>query len=140
MPLTVTIVSPERPLPPVQADHVTLPASDGEMGIRIGHAPLATLLGEGPLLIKNQDKADHIFAVKGGVAMVLKDEVTVLADTIVNTTAISEAELVRRLKALNDATYDDPTELVKARAEAHWYATQLQAAGKQIPDVSKLGI
>ncbi len=140
MPITVNIITPERSLPPMQADHVTLPAFDGEVGIRVGHAPFVCLLGTGVLRIKSQSVADVALALKGGVAQVVGDDLKILAESVAEAGRTSEADLAKRLEALNAANYDDPDALTQARAEAHWLITQLKLAGKAIPDVSKLGL
>jgi len=139
MTLTVQIITPDRSLPEYQADHVTLPAFDGEVGIRTGHAPFVCLLGMGNLSLKSQSKADIVLAVKGGVAQVADDQLKVLAESVVEVARISENELLTKLEKLLSRTYDEPAQLVEARAEAHWYATQLKLAGKAVPDLSKLG-
>jgi len=139
MTLTVQIITPDRSLPEYQGDHVTLPAFDGEVGIRTGHAPFVCLLGIGNLSIKSQSQANIVFAVKGGVAQVVDDRLKVLAESVVEVARISENELVNKLEKLLAKTYDDPGQLTEARAEAHWYATQLKLAGKAVPDLSKLG-
>ncbi len=138
MTLTVRIITPERSLPQLTADHITLPAFDGEVGIRTGHAAFVCLLGTGVMRVKSATTADVAMAVKGGVAQVDRNVVTVLAESAVEVDRISENDLVKRLEKLNAATYDDPLDLAKARAEAHWLATQLKLAGKTVPDVSRL--
>lgn len=140
--LTVTIITPERSLAPIQADHVTLPAFDGEVGIRTGHSAYVCQLGTGHLKIKSSTHADTVLALRGGVAQVAKDQVKILAESVVEASAISEQELVKKLIELANKTYDDPAELAQAKATGHWLATQLQVAGKQVPAeaVSKLGL
>jgi len=140
--LTVTIITPERSLAPIQADHVTLPAFDGEVGIRTGHQAYVCQLGFGHLKIKSSTQADTVMALKGGVAQVLKDHVKILAESVVEASAISEQELLKKLNELASKTYDDPLDLAQAKATGHWLATQLKVAGKQVPaDVmAKLGI
>ena len=138
--LNVRIITPERSLEPMPADHVTLPAFDGEVGIRTGHAAFVCLLGTGVLRVKNTTTADTVMAVRGGVAQVEKDVVTVLAESAVEVERISEHDLVRRLEKLNAGTYDDPMDLVKAKAEAQWLVAQLRLAGKNVPDLARLGL
>ena len=138
--MNVRIITPERSLPPMPADHVTLPAFDGEVGIRSKHAPFVCLLGTGVMRVKSATVADTVLALKGGVAQVQDDTVTVLAESAVEVERISERDLVTRLEKLNAGTYDDPVELVKAKAEAHFLITQLKLAGKNVPDVSRLGL
>lgn len=140
MTLTVKIVTPERTMAERAADHVTIPAFDGEVGIRTGHAPFVSLLGVGHLRIKSQTEADVVMALKGGVAQIVDDELTILAESVVEVSEVSEAQLVRRLEQLNAATYEDPLALAEARAEGYWLVTQLKVAGKQVPDVSRLGL
>lgn len=142
MTLTVTIITPERSLPPIQADHVTLPAIDGEVGIRTGHTAYVCQLGMGHLKVKSATQADTVMALKGGVAQVAKDQVRILAESVIDVGAISEQELVKKLQALAAKTYDDPVELAQAKATAHWLATQLKVAGKQVPAdaLSKFGL
>ncbi len=136
----VRIITPERVLPEYQADHVTLPAFDGEVGVRTGHAAMVCLLGPGLLRLKSSTHADEVFALKGGVAQVSKKGLDVLAESAVEQAKISEKDLVVRLQKIIGGTYDDPVALAEARTEAFWLATQLRVAGKTVPDLSKLGL
>ena len=47
MPVTLKLVTPVRVLPSETGSQVTFVASDGEIGVRQGHAPLAALVGHG---------------------------------------------------------------------------------------------
>lgn len=140
MSLTVHIITPEKALPVDQAEHVTLPGIDGELGIRTGHAPLTTLLKPGRVDIKHGTQADTHYAINGGVAQVFKNEVRILTPGLVDPTKVREADLLKRIQDLDGKDYEDPVELAKAKAEAHWATTQLRMAGKQVPSSQKLGI
>ena len=137
MPLTVTILTPDKSMPAVQADHVTIPGAEGEAGIRVGHAPYVALLKNGKVFIKSTEHADIIYAVRGGVAQVFEDKVTILTEGVMDPNQVSEADLLKRLQAILAATYDDPIDEIKAKAEAQWIATELKVAGKQVPDLGK---
>lgn len=137
MPLTVTILTPDKALPPMQADHVTIPGAEGEAGIRVGHAPYVSLLKNGKVFIKSTDHANIVYAVRGGVAQVFQDKVTILTEGIMDPNHVSEADLLKRLQGILGATYDDPIDEIKAKAEAQWIATELKVAGKQVPDLGK---
>jgi F-type H+-transporting ATPase subunit epsilon len=137
MPLTVQILTPDKALPPVQADHVTIPGAEGEAGIRVGHAPYVSLLKNGKVFIKSANQANTIYAVRGGVAQVFQDKVTILTEGVVDPNQVSEADLLKRLQGLLAATYEDPIDEIKAKAEAQWIATELKVAGKQVPDLGK---
>lgn len=138
MTLTVEIITPERKLDALNADHVTLPAFDGEFGVRSGHAPYVVLLGEGVLKLKSESEADNQFALKGGVAQIQQNTIYVLAESVVTTGEVSEADLIKRLQEIDAAEYEDDLSRSEARAEATWIVTQLHSAGKNVPDVNIL--
>lgn len=79
--IRLEIVTPERLLLSEDVDEVTIPGSEGYLGILPGHLPLLTLLGTGVLgyRIGNQKTA---FACSGGFAEVLPDRVIITASTI----------------------------------------------------------
>lgn len=79
--LTVSIITPERSLPAMEAEHVTLPAFDGEVGIRTGHAPFICQLGTGLLHVKKAG-SDTRYQLSAGVAQVEKNEIHILAEKI----------------------------------------------------------
>lgn len=139
MALTVKLITPEKTLPVVEADHVTLPAFDGEVGIRPGHAAYVCQLGTGSVRVKSQSKADQTWLIRGGVAQVINDEVRILAESI--SEGVDEARLSKQIIELANATYDDPVLKAEARATALWAAAQLKSLGKQVPpEASKLGL
>lgn len=79
--IRLEIVTPERLLISEEVDEVTIPGSEGYLGILPGHLPLLTMLGVGVLTYRQQAEKHH-FAVSGGFAEVLGDRVIVLAETV----------------------------------------------------------
>lgn len=77
--LQVAIITPEQRFPEQTAAHVTLPAFDGEVGIRPGHAAFVCQLGSGLLHVKNGAE-DTRYRLAGGVAEVADDHVHILAE------------------------------------------------------------
>jgi F-type H+-transporting ATPase subunit epsilon len=61
-------------------DEVVLSGTDGYLGVLPGHAPLLTGLAAGELTYRVGGTTRHL-AVSGGFAEVLRDRVSVLADT-----------------------------------------------------------
>jgi F-type H+-transporting ATPase subunit epsilon len=123
------------------ADSVTLPAFDGEIGIRAKHAAMLVQLGTGRLLLKGSTTADAVFAVRGGVAQIADDEIRILAESVSKSGEVDEASLVARLKELDAAEYASSAALAEAKGEAFWIKTQLQSKGKSdsIPDLKTVG-
>ncbi len=79
--IKLEIVTPERLLLSEEVEEVTLPGSEGYLGILPGHLPLLTMLGVGVLSYRQGGQKQH-FAVSGGFAEVLGDRVIVLAVTV----------------------------------------------------------
>jgi len=75
----VRIISPEESVYDGDADTVVAPAFDGHIGILPRHAPLMTLLGEGPLTLKTGG-GEQVFDVRGGFLQVANDAVSVVAE------------------------------------------------------------
>jgi F-type H+-transporting ATPase subunit epsilon len=74
-PIRCTVVSPERPLFEGHAEHIVVPALDGEMGIYARHAPLVGALGSGIVRIHRQGGVER-YAIRGGFVHVKKNVVT----------------------------------------------------------------
>ncbi len=125
--VTLKLVTPVKVLPPESGLQVTFVASDGEIGVRQGHAPLAALVGHG-LVEVSGGKA---WAVRGGVAQVLKDEVNVLVDEAIEASQIDVAKVQARLAEL--AAGGD----AKAADEAAWLRAQLTVAGRKRSSAGK---
>lgn len=91
MPIRCEIVSQDRMVWEGDADMVTLPGSDGEMGILPHHAPLLSTLKFGVIKVRTHGR-EEVFTVAGGVAEVQPDIVTILADAAEN---VAEIDLAR---------------------------------------------
>ena len=80
--MRVTVISPEAAMFDGEAESVTAPAFDGQVGILPRHAPFMTLLGEGSLKVR-QGGSTKSFQVKGGFLQVVADRVRVVAERVV---------------------------------------------------------
>lgn len=78
--MKIDIVAPTGLLWRGEADHVSVPAQDGDMGILAGHTPVIALLAQGKLSVKAHGRADRVFDVDGGFATVDEDHVYILVD------------------------------------------------------------
>jgi F-type H+-transporting ATPase subunit epsilon len=77
----VTVISPDAAMFDGDADAVTAPAYDGEVGILPGHAPFMTLLGRGRLRVRRADAVSE-FKVEGGFLQVVNNRVRVVAERV----------------------------------------------------------
>jgi ATP synthase F1 epsilon subunit len=126
MSFKVSIITPERALPEMDADHVTLFAEDGEVGIRTDHAPLVALLENGFAMVKKfGDYHYRAFAVRGGVAQMLNNHLKILTPSAVDVHAVDSGELAKRQAA------------AKTDADRAWLNTQLAVAKKFPPPAER---
>lgn len=79
--IRLEIVTPDRLLLSEEVDEVTIPGSEGYLGILPGHLPLLTLLGTGVLSYRKGNQKT-VFACSGGFAEVLPDRVIITASMI----------------------------------------------------------
>ena len=79
--IKLEIVTPERLLLSEEVDEVTIPGSEGYLGILPGHLPLLTTIGTGVLSYRKGNQRTS-FAASGGFAEVLPDRVIIMADTV----------------------------------------------------------
>jgi len=118
MPIKLEIVTPERLVFDETVDGVTLPGSEGELGVLPHHAPLVSTLGVGELRIRSGGSEDW-FAIVGGFVQVLPDKVVVMAETA---DLSSEIDLEKAQAARRDAEqalesgYHEGMDLSAARA------------------------
>ena len=73
-----TVVTPERQLLDETVDQAILPAEDGLLGILTDRAPLLAKLGEGPLRIDLASGQSRNYQIKGGVAQMNDNKLTIL--------------------------------------------------------------
>jgi F-type H+-transporting ATPase subunit epsilon len=128
--LDVVVVSPARQLYEGQAQWVTVPGADGQLGIRPMHADLVAALGAGPLRIGLTGGQVARFAVKGGFLKVGSNRVTILVDRAVTETDVNvgaaRQELEETLAALQHPKTDEEfAELLEQRA---WSETRIKLA------------
>jgi F-type H+-transporting ATPase subunit epsilon len=119
--LKLEIVTPEAKTYSEDVEMVTLPGSEGEMGIFPMHVPLMTQIVAGEVIVR-KDGAEHFFAVGDGFVEITGDHVAILTDMAIKDDNIDEAkaeEARRRAEArLQEKLNDEESALVSA-ALAH---------------------
>jgi F-type H+-transporting ATPase subunit epsilon len=78
--MRLRVVTPTKSVFDAEVDKVILHATDGQMGVLIGHEPITTILGLGPMRIYIDEQVRYI-AVFGGFAEINQQGITVLAET-----------------------------------------------------------
>jgi F-type H+-transporting ATPase subunit epsilon len=130
--LDVTVVSPARPIFEGDAHWVTVPALDGQLGIRPRHAPIVAALGSGLLRIGQEGGRIARYAVRGGFLKVGANKVTVLVDSAVTEADADQGQAQQELdetkaELRHPKTDDEFAELLDRRA---WFESQLKLVGR----------
>jgi F-type H+-transporting ATPase subunit epsilon len=97
------LVSPERLLLSKEVDMVTVPGTEGYMGVMAGHAPVVTTLRTGMIDMQDQG-VDSRFFILGGFAEISATKITVLADRAM---PMSELDLAVLDQMIADAQEDE---------------------------------
>ena len=127
--LKLEIVTPEAKIYSEEVEMVTLPGSEGELGIYPNHVLLMTQVHAGEIIV-NRDGAEEVLAGGEGFIEVTGDHVAILTDNAANSADIDEAiaEEARRKAAARLAKGDISEEEAKALNQAILYsAAQIKA-------------
>jgi F-type H+-transporting ATPase subunit epsilon len=133
MPLQLEIVTPERLAYSDTVDAVTLPGSEGELGVLPHHAPLVSTLGIGELVIR-KGGTEESFAIVGGFLQVRPDRVVVMAETA---DLASEIDLEKAQEARREAEraletgYHEGADLAAARAALQQALLRIRVAERR---------
>jgi F-type H+-transporting ATPase subunit epsilon len=115
--ISFDLVSPEQLLLSEQAEMVTIPGREGDMGVMIGHAPLISTLRPGTITVSGGDGGESKFFVAGGFAEVTAEKLTVLAEEAVPLTSLDSVALEARITAAQELVTSAKTELDGSRAQ-----------------------
>jgi F-type H+-transporting ATPase subunit epsilon len=97
MALHFELVSPAKLLFSGDVTSVTLPGSEGEMGIFAGHAPLLSTLRPGYVTIAKDGGTTEKIFVRGGFAEVNPQGLTVLAETAIASADLSASAMAEQV-------------------------------------------
>lgn len=139
MPIQCDIVTQERSVFSDMVDYVSLPGSEGRMGILPNHAPLLTALDYGEVMVR-QKGAEQYFAIGGGFVEVQPNHVIVLADSAEQAEEIDldraqrarqEAEQAMKAGVPEDAARYAQIEAALKRAQIRIDVSRRRAAGRR---------
>ena len=119
--LKLEIVTPEGVTYSEQVEMVTLPGSEGEMGIYPNHVPLMTQVAAGEVAARRNGK-DEFLAVGEGFVEITGDRVAILTDMAIKADNIDEAkaeEARKRAEARLAEKLDDEETATVSAALAH---------------------
>ena len=131
MAVTLEIVSPEKLLLSRDVDMVVIPASEGDMGVLEGHAPMMVMLRGGVVSLYEGERLTESLFVAGGFAEVTPERCTVLAGEAMPVNEIQQSEAEKRLRdaeeAMSQVDGNNPVEEELALERVHSARAMLEA-------------
>ena len=130
--LKLEIVTPEAKTYSEDVEMVTIPGSEGEMGIYPNHVPLMTQIVPGELFAR-KDGRNYFLAVGEGFAEITADRVAIMTDMAIKAENIDVAKAVearRRAEARVAVWLDDEEAALVSATLAHTLA-QLKVKRRQ---------
>ena len=112
------LVSPERLLLSEDAEMITLPGAEGDLGVLAGHEPLITTLRPGIIDVKGGGRGDERFFVLGGFADISPSKLTILAEEAFPLASINVADVDQRIANAKEDLIGVKTDHERARLVA----------------------
>lgn len=106
MPLRLEIVTPETKAYSEDVDMVTLPGSEGDLGVYPKHIPLLTTLKPGELRVLKDGK-EKFLAVGEGFVEITGSSVSVLTDMALESSHIDEGAVEKAIESAKAAMKED---------------------------------
>ena len=97
--MLLNIITPEKTLFSAEADMVVVPGTEGDFGVLPGHAPFISTIRPGVIVIDTKDGKQRKIAVIDGIAEVVPERCTILAETAIDCEGISAIDAEARLDA-----------------------------------------
>ena len=110
------LVSPSRLLFSGSVASVTIPGTEGDMGILPGHAPVLSTLRPGVVTITRDSGPTEKIFVRGGFAEVNPGGLTLLAETAIPLAELDAAALAQQVKNAEEDLADAKDDETRRRA------------------------
>lgn len=112
------LVSPEKLLLSIEAEMVTVPGEEGDMGILPGHSPVISSLRLGVIDVTKAGGGEERIFVAGGFAEMSNNKLTVLAEQAVPVSELKRDKIEAKLKDAREDLADAKEDHARNRAQA----------------------
>ena len=116
--MKLEVVTPEGVIYSADAEMVTMPAVDGQIGVLAHHMPLLTRISPGEVVVRKNAGVEDVLAVGEGLVSVSGDHVGIVTDMAIESKNIDEAKVEearqRALARLRDKISDEEVATVNA--------------------------
>ena len=115
--LAFDFVAPDRRLASGEVEMVTMPGSEGDFAVLIGHQPLVASLRPGVVEITREGGETERIYIRGGFAEVTNERCLLLAEEAVPVNELDRAALEQRIQDNEEDLADAETDEERHRAE-----------------------
>lgn len=132
MPFELDIVTPERTVYSGTVESLRAPGSEGGFGVLQRHHPMLAALGVGSVSFAESGGSSQQVAISGGFSEVLRDRVTILAETaeVTHEIDVARAEAARaRARERLGQRLDPDTDTARAEVALTRALNRLKVAG-----------
>lgn len=116
---TFELVSPERLLISEAAESVLVPGSEGDFQVLANHAPVLSTLRPGLLDVVLPGGKERRIFVRGGFAEVGPENLTVLAETAIDSADLNKTALAQEIKNAEEDVADAKDDAARDKAQEH---------------------
>lgn len=127
MALHFSILCPQEEIAQGEARQVVAPGTDGNFGVLENHAPFASLLRPGCLMVEGLDGNKTHYYVRGGFVRASADEIVILADDITRREDLNETSIREGIHNAKDDVMHlkDEEKIKEAKRSLKQYEAQL---------------
>lgn len=112
------IVSPERLLKDAQAAMIVVPGADGDFAALPDHSPMMSTIRPGVVeIFENEGGTPERLFVKGGLAQISPEGLTILAEETIALEDVDASELSQKISDTREDIEDAKDDVERARLE-----------------------
>ncbi|ACU70144.1 ATP synthase F1, epsilon subunit [Catenulispora acidiphila DSM 44928] len=130
--LNVSLVAADRKVWQGTAEMVIARTTEGDTGVLPGHQPILSILAPSVVSVRGTEEGLREVVVSGGFLSVARDDVSILAESILLPEEIDVAgarELAAQARAAEDAAGEDSAAREQAQADLRFAEAQLRVSG-----------
>jgi F-type H+-transporting ATPase subunit epsilon len=130
--LNVSLVAADRKVWQGTAEMVVARTTEGDTGVLPGHQPILSILAPSVVTVRGTEEGTLEAVVSGGFLSVARDDVSILAESVLLPSEINVAaakELASSARAAEDAAAGDTEAREQAQADLRFAEAQLRVAG-----------
>lgn len=120
-----SVVTPEKAVLDTEAEFVSFPAHDGEIGILPGRSPLLCRLGIGPMRVRTEAGEQTLF-IDGGFAQMVDNRLTILTEQAKDPSELDRGAAKEALVAAEATTASDERSFLERQAALERARVQLR--------------